>query len=177
MAKTIIPLIPKWVRPNHITILRFIATPFVLWLLVVGNYAWGLPVFILVSFTDALDGSLARLRKQITEWGTLYDPVADKILIGGALILIVIEHINVYFGVLILAVEAITVVGACIQKARGKKPSANVYGKTKMFLEIVAVGFLLIALWSGISLFVPFSIGTFALAIVFAVISLFTHGI
>ena len=78
---------------------------------------------------------------------------------------------------LILAVEAITVVGACIQKARGKKPSANVYGKTKMFLEIVAVGFLLIALWSGISLFVPFSIGTFALAIVFAVISLFTHGI
>lgn len=174
---TLIPLIPQWVQPNHITIFRFITTPLVLALLLFENYRWGVPAFLIVAFTDALDGALARVRKQITPWGTFYDPVADKILIGSILILIVLRYVNVWFGLLILSVELLIVVGGLYRKWKGLPTAANVYGKIKMFLQVVAVGFLLVALWSGVDLFIPFSIGTFSLALVFAVISLWTYGI
>lgn len=174
LRRTIIPLIPRWIRPNHITVFRIIATPFVLAVLLFENYTWGMPFFILVACTDAVDGSLARLRKQITAWGTIADPVADKILIGGILLFIVIQHINLYFGLVLVGLELIALIGGWLKKRRGIISSPNVFGKTKMILQVCGIGFLLIALWSGISLFVPFSIGTLSLAIVFAVIALFT---
>ncbi len=175
---TIIPLVPRWVRPNHITIFRLLATPVVLALLFFENYRIGVPAFIIVALTDALDGSLARLRKQITLWGTFYDPVADKILIGSVLILIVFKHINAWFGLIVVFVELIIAAGGLYRKLAGLPiVTANIFGKTKMVLQVVATTFLLIALWSGIDLFIPFSVGTFALALIFAVISLWTYGI
>lgn len=175
---TIIPLIPRWLKPNHITVFRFIATPIVLALLLLENYRIGVPAFIFVACTDALDGSLARLRKQITLWGTFYDPMADKILIGSVIILIVLKHINVWFGLLVILVELAIAGGGLYRKIKGLPIiAANVFGKTKMVLQVIAVSFLLIALWSGVELFIPFSIGTFAIAIVFAFISLRTYGL
>ena len=172
-----LPLIPRWIKPNHITIFRFVTTPLVVLLLWFQNYDWGVPAFIFVAFTDALDGSVARVRKQITTWGTFYDPVADKLLVGSVLIIIVMRHINIWFGILILLMECLIMVGGLYWRWRGRMTSANVYGKIKMALQVLGICFLLMALWSGIDLFVPFSIGTFSLALVFAMISLFTYGI
>lgn len=177
MRWTVIPLIPRWIKPNHVTIFRLLATPIVVLLLLVENYSWGVPLFLFVSFTDAIDGSLARLRKQITPWGTFYDPVADKILIGLVVILIVFRYINVWFGLMIVVVELLIAAGALYRKLKGRSGSANVYGKIKMLLQVVGVVFLLIALWSGVDLFIPFSVGTFSVALVFAMISLWTYGI
>ncbi|MBI4133780.1 CDP-alcohol phosphatidyltransferase family protein [Candidatus Uhrbacteria bacterium] len=175
---TLIPLIPTWVKPNHITAFRFIATPVVLALLLFENYPWGVPAFIFVAGTDALDGSLARLRKQITLWGTFYDPLADKILIGSVVLLVVLQHINVWFGLLIVVVELMIAAGGLYRKVKGRPIiAANIFGKTKMALQVIAVSLLLIALWSGVDLFIPFSIGTFALALAFAIISLWTYGL
>ena len=171
-----LPLVPSFVRPNHITIFRFIATPIVIALLIFENYRVGVPAFIVVAFSDALDGSLARVRKQITPWGTFFDPVADKFLVGSVLIFIVLRYINVWFGVTILAVELLIASFGIYRKWRGKPTGANIYGKAKMFLQVVGVAWLLIALWSGIDLFIPFSIGTFTLALAFAMISLVTYG-
>ena len=151
-------------------------TPFVLWLLAIGNYQIGVPFFLFVAFTDAIDGSLARVRKQITDWGTFYDPVADKLLISSVVLLVVAQHVNVVFAGLIIFLLLI-IVGGLIHRRNGKIISANIFGKTKMFLQVAGVAFLLIALWVGFDLFIPVSIGTFSLAIVFAVISLFTYGI
>lgn len=174
---TLIPLIPRFVRPNHVTVLRMLLTPVVLGLLFFENYGIGVPLFIFTALTDALDGSLARLHKQITVWGTFYDPIADKLLMGSIFILIVFKHINVWFGLLLVTVEVLIAAGGIYRRARGMPIiAANVFGKTKMFLQVVGVGFLLLALWHGIDLFIPFSIGTFSLALVFALISLWTYG-
>jgi CDP-diacylglycerol---glycerol-3-phosphate 3-phosphatidyltransferase len=177
MRYTFIPLVPSFVTPNMVTIFRILITPFVLVFLYFEQFSIGVPLFLLLAFSDVLDGSLARLRKQITDWGTFYDPVADKILIGSVVLLVVIKHVNVFFGVLIVVVEAVLTLGGMLRKAEGKVVSANIFGKTKMVLQVIGVTFLLIAVWSGFNLFIPVSVGTLSLAIVFAVISLFTYGI
>lgn len=160
-----------------VTVFRFICIPFVLYFLAIENYSFGVPFFIFVAFTDAIDGSLARVRKQITEWGTFYDPVADKILISSVVLLVVVTHVNLVFGLIIVFLEVLIIIGGYFRKLDGKITSANIFGKMKMFLQVLGVGFLLIALWAGYDLFIPVSIGTLSLAIVFAVISLFTYGL
>lgn len=177
MKHTFVPLVPKCVTANMITMLRFIGIPIVLVLLYFGYYSFGIPVFIFLAFTDALDGSVARLRKNVTDWGTVYDPVADKLLISTVVLLIVVKHVNVIFGLLIVIIESIIVFVGYYRKSAGKIMSANVFGKTKMALQVAGVSFLLIAVWAGVDLFIPVSIGTLSLAIVFAVISLFTYSL
>jgi CDP-diacylglycerol--glycerol-3-phosphate 3-phosphatidyltransferase len=177
LAATLIPLIPRQVHPNHITVLRLFMIPIVLLFLAVGEYAIGVPLFFFAAFTDALDGSLARVRKQITDWGTFYDPVADKILIGSVVLLIVVRYINVWFGLLIVLLELLIIAGGYARKRQGHLTTANVFGKTKMFLQVMGVLFVLIAVWMGEDLFLDISVGTLALAILFAVLSLFTYGL
>ncbi len=177
LAKTLVPLIPPWVTPNMITWLRIILTPVVLWFLYIGDYQIGVPLFIFVAFTDALDGSLARLRKQITEWGTFYDPMADKLLIGSVVLLVVVRHINPIFGILIVLIEVLLLIGGYWRRRAGRPVSANVVGKAKMFLQFLGVTLLLVEVWSGAQLFLDVSIATLSLAIVVAVVSLFTYGI
>lgn len=177
MRYTLLPLIPSFITPNMITIVRMFCAPIVLWFLFIENYEIGVPFFLLVAFTDAIDGSLARVRHQITEWGTFYDPVADKLLIGSVVLLVVAKHVNVVFTIIILLLEALIIFGGILRKKSGRMTGANIFGKTKMFLQVLGVSFLLIALWAGFDLFIPVSIGTLSLAIVFAVISLFTYGL
>jgi CDP-diacylglycerol--glycerol-3-phosphate 3-phosphatidyltransferase len=177
MRYTFIPLLPACVTPNMMTGLRFFLIPFVLYFLYMGNYDVGIPLFLFAAFTDALDGSLARVRKKITDWGTLYDPIADKLLISTVVLLIVVKHINIIFGLLIVMIESIIVFVGYLRKNSGTVLPANVFGKTKMVLQVVGVSLLLIAVWAGIDLFIPLSIGTLSLAIVFAVISLFTYSL
>ena len=78
---------------------------------------------------------------------------------------------------MIVAVEAMLLIGGYIRKRQGKHIGSNIFGKTKMFLQVMGVLMLLIALWAGFDLFIPISVGTLAIAIVFAVISLFTYGL
>jgi CDP-diacylglycerol--glycerol-3-phosphate 3-phosphatidyltransferase len=174
---SILPLVPKFVTPNMVTVVRIVLTPVVLWFLYVERFAIGVPLFWFVAFTDALDGSLARLRHQVTTWGTFYDPLADKLFIGSVVLLVVVEHVNMVFGLLIVLVESAIMLGAFVRRRRGKIMRANFFGKTKMCLQVLGVTFLLIALWAGYDLFIPLSVGTLSLAIVFAVISLFTYGL
>lgn len=174
---TVLRFIPEFVTPNAITWFRFVLTPLVLYLLYVGDYGVGVPLFIFTAFTDAIDGSLARVRKQITEWGMLYDPIADKVLIGSVILLIVIKHMNPIFGITIIALELALIFGGIIRKRMGLPVMANVVGKMKMFLQFLGVTLLLVAVWSGVDLFIPFSIATLSLAIAFAVASLLTYGL
>src|SRR3989339_879810 len=87
MRYTFVPLVPRFVTPNMITIARMVLIPFILYFLFSNEYGIGVPLFLFAAFTDALDGSVARLRHQVTEWGTFYDPLADKLLIGSVIIL------------------------------------------------------------------------------------------
>ena len=174
-AWTLVPLTPRFVKPNHLTILRVVLTPVVLFLLWQELWPWALGLFLFAALTDAWDGSLARLRKQITLWGTMADPVADKLLIGTVVILFVAKEINIIFAVTIVVIELLLVGGAYLRKRQGRFASANNYGKLKMFLQVLGVTLLLVAKLFGVEMAVPFAIGTFSLAILLAVVSLITY--
>lgn len=176
VLRPFLKLIPEKIHPNHITILRMFLTPVVLFVLYQENWGAGILLFLFTAFTDALDGSLARVRRQITEWGTFYDPVADKFLIGSVMILIVLQHVNPLIAYTLLLIEGMLIFGGWYHRRR-HAISANIWGKVKMVLQVIAVLFLLIALWLGIDLFIQISHTTFVLAIIFAIVSLLTYSL
>ena len=102
--KYLVRFIPKFIRPNDITAARFVLTPVVVWLIWRGNYAVGVPLFALTSFTDTIDGTMARMRNQITRWGIVFDPIADKVLISSILIVLIIRHLSFYLGIAIICI-------------------------------------------------------------------------
>ncbi len=177
LAKTLLLLIPRDVQPNHLTILRILLTPLVLYYLWRESWSVVVPLFLFAALTDVLDGSLARVRQQITRWGTTADPAADKLLIGSVVVIFVAKEVNAIFAAIIVVIEIMIVLTAIVRHRRGASSSANWYGKMKMLFQVIGVTFLLVAKWSGLDLFVPFSIGTLSIAIVFAIISLLTYGL
>lgn len=177
LMKYVINLVPDFIKPNHFTIARMVLTPFVLWLLLIESYHFGVPAFILVAFTDTIDGSLARWRKQVTNWGAFYDPIADKMLIGSVVVLILIQHVNSIIAIGVILLEVLMVLGGWYKRQRGTVLHANVWGKVKMLLQFLGVLFLLMSLWLGIDLFVDISEGTLILAIIFAIIALLTYSL
>ncbi|MBI3627100.1 CDP-alcohol phosphatidyltransferase family protein [Candidatus Uhrbacteria bacterium] len=169
---------PYSIKPNHITAFRLLATPWVLALLLVGNYTWAIPAFLFTAMTDSLDGAMARVRGQITDWGKIWDPVADKILIGSVIYVFVLKYLDFYLGVFIIVIEIAFIVLGWIRLKRGYTVEANLMGKIKMVLQVVGVLILLVSVnvnWGNHLL--PVSRATFYLAIVFAVLSLLTHGV
>ncbi len=177
LAKTVLRLVPSGIKPNHFTIARVFLTPLVLSLIWLEIWDWAVSLFILTAITDILDGSLARTRKQITLWGTIADPIADKLLITTTVILFVAKEINPIFSLIIVLLELMIVLTGVYRRSRGHVTSANWAGKTKMVLQCIGVIGLLMAKMSGLDMFVPLSMGTFSLAIVFAIISLVSYGI
>lgn len=173
----ILPFFPRFILPNHVTVFRFLAAPFVFWLLWSGNYQWGIPFFIFAALTDAIDGSMARVRNQITPWGILYDPLADKILIIPILILLIFRHLNVYLAFAMVALEVLHLAGFLIFKNRNKTIQPNFWGKTKMVMQAVSISALLFFLvtWSAPLFYIAQT--ALAAAILFAVLGLISHGI
>lgn len=177
MAKTVLRLIPKSIHPNHITVFRFVATPFVILLMLYEHYSIGLIYFLAVAFTDAIDGSLARTRNQITEWGKIYDPVADKILIGSMVFIIVLEYIDFWTSIIIVGLEILIIAIAWFRMHKGIKMEANIWGKIKMILQVLGVTILLLSIVFNLAAFLPLASGVLYLAIAFAIVSLLTYGI
>lgn len=177
LERSILWLIPKRVTPNQVTVLRFATTPIVLYLVLTGQYRWGLLAFLLVAATDVIDGALARTRSQVTEWGKLYDPLADKFLIGGMVFGVVVRELDLLLGLSIITVEATIIALAWYGRAHGQVVQANRWGKLKMGLEVIGVTLLLLGLAFGVPEVLPISKLSFVLAIIFALVSLITYGI
>ena len=177
LAKTVLRFIPARVLPNHITVFRFLATPVVAILAFTEQYYVGLFSFLILAFSDVIDGSLARTRDQVTNWGRLYDPIADKILVGSMVFIIVLKYIDWWTAMLIIGLEMVIIVTAWIRVKTGRKVEANRWGKIKMFLQVLGVTILLLAIISDWAELLPFASGTLYLAIAFAIVSLLTYGI
>jgi cardiolipin synthase len=75
-----------WTIPNLLSMLRLALVPPFLVLIIVGDYVAALIVLIVASFTDLLDGYLARRLNQVTRLGQLLDPAADRLYIFAALV-------------------------------------------------------------------------------------------
>ena len=136
--------------PNYLTIGRIIIVPF----FVVAFYFPGfygdiipLALFVIASFTDFLDGLLARMFKEESKLGELLDPIADKIIVAAALILLVmnetIKNYEVIAAVIILTREIlVSGLREFLAKGRIKLPVSNL-AKLKTFLQMFSISILL----------------------------------
>jgi len=174
---TLIPLIPKSILPNHFTYLRLVFTPLVLYFILVNDYRAAFITFILVALTDAIDGSLARTRHQVTELGTILDPIADKLLIGSTVFVMMLKHINIFISLAIILLEVVFLAGWYIREYFGRQLRVNIWGKIKMNLQVIGVGILFLGLIFEQPIMFQYSEGTLVLAIIFALVSLFTYGL
>jgi CDP-diacylglycerol--glycerol-3-phosphate 3-phosphatidyltransferase len=178
MNWTFLRFFPKSVTPNQITWFRVIATPFVFFIIFGGYYLIGVVAFLLVAFTDAIDGSMARTRSQITKFGMMFDPLADKLLIGSMILLLVFKYYNFWLGIALLGLEIAFMLSALVVNYRFKTVRmANIWGKIKMILQVLAVFLTLAALLFDFPYLFTLGAWVFGLAIGFAVVSLFAHGV
>ncbi|MBI4252644.1 CDP-alcohol phosphatidyltransferase family protein [Candidatus Uhrbacteria bacterium] len=141
--------VPSVLTPNHITLFRIVATVPTITLLLFEQYAVGIPLFLFVALTDALDGALARTRNMITDWGRIFDPVADKLLVIPSLAILMVKNLPIELVLLIIALELFVMGAALVWRNRGGVISANMWGKVKMILQIVGIFLLLLSLWLG----------------------------
>ena len=81
-----------WTVPNVLSYLRLAAVPAFVFLHLGGRPGWALVLFLVASLTDWMDGLLARLLDQRTKLGAFLDPLADKLLMGAALIVLFVEN-------------------------------------------------------------------------------------
>jgi CDP-diacylglycerol--glycerol-3-phosphate 3-phosphatidyltransferase len=129
--------------PNLLTVLRIMLVP-VLVVTLLGNTPAGdvlaAIVFALASLTDFIDGYLARSRAEITTFGKLMDPLADKLLIVAALISLVSLHrLPAWVAMVIITRElAVTVLRLGATQA-GVVMAASMFGKIKTCLQIAAI--------------------------------------
>ncbi len=176
LAKSFLKLLPKWVTPNHVTIFRFLTIPFVILLFVVEQYEIGLVLFALSAFTDALDGALARTTNQVTDWGKMFDPLADKLLIGITAVVVVSKFINVYLALAIISIELFLILNAYYKKKyMSVVIQAEVTGKIKMILQSFGISILLLYAILSIPFLLLIAEYTLYLAVVFALWSLIVY--
>jgi len=141
----------KFKFPNYLTIGRIIIVPiFVFAFYLPGFYGDILPfaLFVIASFTDFLDGLLARMYKEESKLGELLDPIADKIIVATALILLVmnqtIRNYEVIAAIIILIREIlISGLREFLAKGKIKLPVSNL-AKLKTFLQMFSISLLLL---------------------------------
>ena len=136
--------------PNYLTIGRIIIVPiFVIAFYLPGFYGDLIPftLFVIASFTDFLDGLLARMFKEESKLGELLDPIADKIIVATALTLLVMDGTIKNFEVvaaIIILIREILVSGLREFLAKGKiNMPVSSLAKLKTFLQMFAIAILL----------------------------------
>ncbi len=120
-----------WNVPNVLTIFRLILVPVFVIVYSAGHPRYALGVFCLASATDALDGFLARKLNQITDFGKLFDPMADKVMVVTALSCQAAAGVLPWPAVLIvLCKELYMMFGSMYMLNRDIVVYANYFGKT-----------------------------------------------
>ena len=165
--------------PNKLTVLRIIMIPiFVAAYFITAipyNYLIAVIIFALAAFTDFLDGRIARKYGLVTDLGKFLDPIADKILVSSALIIMLVVPnggaaiLPDYFAIavaLILARELMISGFRMVAASKGKVLAADKSGKIKTFVQDAAICLLLIGAQFQAGLYTPVNIaGLIALGI------------
>lgn len=143
---------PHWFNvPNALTFLRALLVPVILWLLAQDDPDarwWALGIFIFAALTDSIDGWVARRWHGVTRWGQLADPIADKMLIIGALAsLAAVGELPWWaVGVIVLREVAVTALRVVLVRRQGLVMPASWWGKSKTISQVAAVTAFL---WPG----------------------------
>ncbi|HIJ72649.1 MAG TPA: CDP-diacylglycerol--glycerol-3-phosphate 3-phosphatidyltransferase [Candidatus Hydrogenedentes bacterium] len=130
---------------NQLTLARFFMTFVFVGLMAVDHvvaYILAYPVFVAATITDYYDGKIARERNLVTNFGKLFDPVADKVLLAaGFLVLMTLDELRMpaWAVVVILAREFLITGARSLAASEGVVIGANVWGKTKAIIQMVYI--------------------------------------
>lgn len=135
--------------PNKLTLLRMLLVPVFLIVAYMERgsqvYLYSTLVFCIASFTDFLDGYLARKYNLITDFGKFMDPLADKVLVAASMIwLVQIGRLESFFVVIIVAREYAISILRAIASVRGKVIAAGKSGKFKTVSQMIGTILLLL---------------------------------
>ena len=145
-----------WNLPNILTMLRIVLVPFFVWFLIAdapglrsesGAWRWAaVAAFAVAIYTDKLDGDIARSRGLVTDFGKIADPIADKALIGAALVgLSSLGELAWWVTVVVLVREiGVTLLRFWVIR-HGVMPASR-GGKVKTLVQAVAIGLLVLPL-------------------------------
>ena len=141
--------------PNYLSLARIVLVPLLVVILLtpfaedylgISSYALAIAIFLAASFTDILDGHLARRRNQVSNLGKLLDPIADKLLVSAALIVLVEKHLAPAWVVVIILGREFIITGLrSMAASEGIIIQAQKSGKIKMWAQCVAIVALLVA--------------------------------
>ena len=140
--------------PNKLTMLRLILVPFYVFFLLMPSiphhYLVALLIFAAASYTDHLDGKMARKRNMITDFGKFADPLADKILVLSALLCFVQLGWGDCVAVIIVLFREFSVTSIrLIAASKGKVVAANIWGKVKTVTQMVAIIIIMVMRTAG----------------------------
>lgn len=163
-----------WTIPNVLTMIRLILVPVFVVLFLRGHKMASLAVFVAASLTDMLDGYLARKLHQITDFGKLFDPLADKLMVLSAMVCQGIAGVFPWSAIIIVACkELLMVLGGLFMLNRDVVVYSNYVGKTAQVCFIISLILAFfhdkLAAW-GVQLDLIFLWATVALSIVAMII-------
>ncbi len=136
---------------NKITIIRILLVPIMVIIpfLNIKSNLWGIPVeyiiidiiFIIAALTDKLDGYIARSKNQITNFGKFLDPIADKIVVITAMVMLVeYNHLPAWVPIIVIFREFVVSGYRLIAvQSSGKVIAANIWGKLKTVTQMLAI--------------------------------------
>lgn len=137
--------------PNLFTFFRITIIPFliiVFYLPIKYCYLFSAIIFVLAAFTDWLDGYLARKLRQFSHFGKFLDPVADKLLVAVALILLASSHATPFFTIPALIIVCREIIISALREwmaeiGKNTHVAVSYVGKVKTTLQMVAIILLL----------------------------------
>jgi CDP-diacylglycerol---glycerol-3-phosphate 3-phosphatidyltransferase len=137
-----------WNLPNAITMARILAVPFFIWSLVdisdnESPMRWFSElIFIVIMASDGIDGAIARKRGIVTDLGKLLDPIADKALLGGALVALSMLGEIAWWVTIVILVRELGITVYRLVVVNQKVIAASSGGKLKTIFQGVMVGFV-----------------------------------
>lgn len=161
--------------PNVLTVGRILLVPLFVAALLQRTDGWDVvaaAIFVVAGVTDFVDGWLARRSEQISSFGKLADPLADKLLVGGALIVLVhLDRLALWVAVVVIGRELVVQLARTFAAQQGEVIAAAWLGKWKAaiqmlvilllilivpspaWLDVLVYGMVAITLWSGVDYF------------------------
>lgn len=172
----------NWNLPNLITVVRILLAPLFIWMLLAdaghdGALRWAAAaLFIVAIATDWIDGAIARRHNLVTDLGKLLDPIADKVLTGGALVCLSILGELWWWVTIVILVREIGITVFRFAMLRDRVIPASRGGKLKTILQSVAISLALLPLWLVLGDWVHWlNWGVMALALVLTVVTGFDY--
>jgi len=177
--RNILKPLPLWLNPNQLTLIRILCVLPVIFLILNEKRAIALVFFIFGVFLDLIDGPLARTRKKETDIGKILDPLADKLLVAGALMALLYKSpsllpLSLFWSILVFEsfLVILLIIGKAMLAQSGikKRLGANLWGKWKTFLQSIGISLLFleqpfwakIILWPSVILAIASIIGYLA---------------